>query len=313
MKKTLVAVAALAAFSGAYAQATISGVVDVAMTVNGTDSTLGAGPNGGSEFTVGVSEDLGNGLKATGAITLITNIVGTTTVATANDATGGAAGTAAAVNMYNSHVGLSGEFGSIKLGSQFSPVFFVSAIGDATGRWNSAGEANPSELQNGQSLTYTSPSISGVSLSFQRQLGEATVAPAGAAQTGGGTAQAYSLTYSVGGFNAAYGNSTDVDNGDTTIFAANYDFGVAKVNYANLTSTHAGAGVAASRTGNQIGVSVPFGALTIGGQFSSNGADQTATSYFANYAVSKRTLAYLSSNTAATGAVTTSVGLKHAF
>ena len=52
MKKTLVAVAALAAVFGAQAQATISGRVDVALTVDGTDSTLGAGPNGGSEITV---------------------------------------------------------------------------------------------------------------------------------------------------------------------------------------------------------------------------------------------------------------------
>jgi len=294
MKKTLVAVAALAAFSGAYAEATISGVVDVAMTVNGTDSTLGNGPNGGSEFTVAAKEDLGNGLSATGAITLITGIVGTGDPA---------------VNTYNSHVGLSGEFGSIKFGSQFSPVFLAGTVGDATGRWNSLGLANPSELQNGQSLTYTSPSISGVTFSFQRQLGTDGTAPSGYIQTGGGAAQAYSLTYSTGGFNIAYANGTDATNGDTTYVGASYDFGMAKVTYGNLTTSYGGA----DATGNQIGVSVPFGALTVGAQFSSNGDDETATSYFANYAVSKRTMAYLSSNTATSGAVTTSVGLKHAF
>ena len=293
MKKTLVAVAALAAVFGAQAQATISGVVDVAMTVNGTDSTLGAGPNGGSEFTVAAKEDLGNGLSATGAITLITNIVNMD---------------AAAVNMYNSHVGLAGEFGSVKLGQQFSPVFLASTIGDVTGRWNSAGLATPGELQNGQSLTYTSPSISGVSLSFQRQLGTDGGANDGFIQTGVGAAQAYSLTYSAGAFNAAYANSTDATNGDTTLFALSYDFGMAKVNYQNLTTT-----VGGDAKGNQIGISVPFGALTVGAQFSSNGDNESATSYVANYAVSKRTLAYLSSNTAASGAVTTSVGLKHAF
>jgi hypothetical protein len=259
---------------------------------------LGAGPNGGSEFTVAATEDLGNGLKATGAVTVITNIVNATNTLASP-----------AVNMYNSHVGLSGEFGSIKLGSQFSPVFMVGTVGDATGRWNSLGLANPSELQNGQSLTYTSPSFSGVTLSFQRQLGTDGTAPSGFIQTGGGAAQAYSLTYSTGGFNAAYGNSTDATEGDTTIFAANYDFGVAKLTYANLTTSYGGT----DATGNQIGVSVPFGALTVGAQFSSNGDDESATSYFANYSVSKRTMVYLSSNTATTGAVTTSVGLKHDF
>jgi hypothetical protein len=302
MKKTLVAVAALVA-TGAFAQVTISGLVDVAVTVNGTDSTLGAGPNGGSEFTLGVTEDMGNGLKAHGGITLITNIVGTGIPAT------GATGDEQAVNMYNSFVGLSGDFGSLKLGSQWSPVFLVSTIGDATGRWNSSGLANPNELQNGQSLTYTSPSMAGVSLSFQRQLGVAATAPSGWIQTGGGTAQSYSLTYSAGAFNIAYGNSTDADNGDTTIFAANYDFGAAKITYANLTTDYTGT----AATGNQIGISAPFGALTVGAQFSSNGDSETASSYFANYAVSKRTMAYLSSRTATTGTVTTQVGLRHAF
>jgi hypothetical protein len=50
MKKTLVAVAALAAFSGAYAQVTISGVVEAAVTIDGTDSTIGNGFNGGYIF-----------------------------------------------------------------------------------------------------------------------------------------------------------------------------------------------------------------------------------------------------------------------
>jgi hypothetical protein len=162
-------------------------------------------------------------------------------------------------------------------------------------------------------VTYTSPSISGVTLSFQRQLGTDGLAPAGAAQTGGGAAQSYSLTYSNAGFSGAYASSTDATNGDSTIFALSYDFGVAKVNYANLTSTHDALGAAAERTGNQIGVSVPLGALTLGAQFSTNGDNESASSYIANYAISKRTLAYLSSNTAAAGAVTTQVGLKHAF
>lgn len=309
MKKTLVAVAALVA-TGAFAQVTISGLVDVAVTVNGTDSTLGAGPNGGSEFTLGVTEDMGNGLKAHGGITLITNITGTGIQTIVTDGSGtDPVSPSQAVNMYNSFVGLSGDFGSLKLGSQWSPVFLVSTIGDATGRWNSSGLANPNELQNGQSLTYTSPSMSGVSLSFQRQLGVAATAPSGWIQTGGGTAQSYSLTYSAGAFNIAYGNSTDADNGDTTIFAANYDFGAAKITYANLTTDYTGT----AATGNQIGISAPFGALTVGAQFSSNGDSETASSYFANYAVSKRTMAYLSSNTATTGTVTTQVGLRHAF
>jgi predicted porin len=72
--RTLVAVAAFAAITGAHAQVTISGLLDAAVTIDGTNSTLGAGPNGGSEFTLGLNEDLGNGLKAIGAFTIIGDV-----------------------------------------------------------------------------------------------------------------------------------------------------------------------------------------------------------------------------------------------
>ena len=289
MKKTLVAVAALAAFSGAYAQATISGVIDYAITVDGTASVLGFGPNGGNEFTVASSEDLGNGLKASGAVTLIN--------------TGGDV----PFQTYNSFIGVDGGFGSIKLGSQWSPMFFASTISDPLGRWGGANLANPGQLQNDKSLTYTSPAIAGVTVQIQQQLGGADyAAPASAWLNTGTEATAYSITYSNSGFNAAYASNSD-QGVTATLIAASYDFGVASVHYGNLNDDGAKA--------NSIGVVVPFGALAVKLSASSNDADEKSTSLQLTYSLGKKTMAYLTQATDGHDSTKsgTTIGLKHAF
>jgi len=305
MKKTLVAVAALAAVAGAHAEATISGVLDAAVTVSGSTATLGSGPNGGSEITAAVKEDLGGGVSAMGSISLISAM------------TSNAASTA---TIYNSFVGFGGDFGSIKLGSQTSPIFNVSTISDVTGRWNSGGLANPSELWNAQSITYTSPSISGVTLGYQRQLGATTNDSDATNNTGGGTAEAFSIQFATGGFSAGYGYSSDTANGSSSLFAASYDFGVAKVTYGALMTDVISIGT--NVTSNQIGVSIPVGAATLFGQFSADSASNSAQSYGVMYALSKRTMLY-ADNTYNVGTVanartpdgttTFRLGVKHAF
>jgi len=79
MKKTLVAVAALAVASAAMADATISGVIDQAYysaksTTSAGLSTqskgIGAQNNGTSEFTIAGSEDLDGGMKASYAFNM---------------------------------------------------------------------------------------------------------------------------------------------------------------------------------------------------------------------------------------------------
>jgi hypothetical protein len=213
---------------------------------------------------------------------------------------------------------LSGEFGSVKLGSQWSPIFLASTISDATGRWGSANLANPAELQTANSITYASPSISGFSLSFQRELGEAGTPAAGNAaflNTGSGTTQSYSLNYSAGGFTAAYatGTNASTDGGDETkssLFAAKYDFGMAAVHYGNLTTDAAANGT--NVKSNSIGVSAPIGALTLSAIYSSDGTDN-AQNYQGVYALSKRTVMYINNGKTGDASAVTSVGIKHAF
>ena len=246
---------------------------------------MGFGPNGGNEFTVASSEDLGNGLKASGAVTVIST------------------GAAVPFQTYNSYIGVDGGFGSVKLGSQWSPMFFASTISDPLGRWGSVNLTNPAQLQNDKSVTYTSPAIAGVTVQIQQQLGGADYeAPASAWLNTGVEATAYSITYSNSGFNAAYASSSD-QGATATLIAASYDFGMASVHYGNLNDDGAKA--------NSIGVVVPFGALAVKLSASSNDADESNTSLQLTYALGKKTMAYLTQANAATS--TTTVGLKHAF
>jgi len=260
-------------------------VIDYAITVDGTDSTLGFGPNGGNEFTVASSEDLGNGLKASGAVTIINT-----------------ASAADPFETYNSYIGLEGGFGSIKLGSQWSPMFFASTISDPLGRWGSVNLTNPAQLQNDKSVTYTSPAIAGVTVQIQSQLTGGTAAPTSAWLNTGTEATAYSITYSNSGFNAAYASNSD-QSVDTTLIAASYDFGMASVHYGNLDANGA--------KSSSIGVSVPFGAMAIKVAASSGANSTSATDLQLTYALGKKTMAYLTQTD--NGTTATSVGLKHAF
>ncbi len=276
MKKTLVAVAALVA-TGAFAQVSITGVMESTYNLSGAKKGMTTGANGGSEFRLGGSEDLGNGLKADFSYAFVQNH---------NNG-----GTTAAIVNYNSFVGLSGEFGSVKIGQQFSPLFFATTANDAAG-----GAANSGNLANGggqvaNTLTYTSPTIAGINVSLQ-----------GNNETSQSTG--YSVSYAIGAFSASYGSNTTGTAKAINGIGANYDFGMAKLFVSTLTQSGA-------KTATGYGISVPFGAATL---IASSSTQGTADNYtvMAKYALSKRTGVYYQ-NASASKAATNSVGISHAF
>lgn len=120
MKKTLIAVAALAA-TGAFAQnVTVSGTMDATYRSGKTETAAGVATNtnkigkdgiGTTGFTLSGNEDLGGGMKA--VFLVETNFDGTDT-ANQNSVLNG--------QMF---VGLEGGFGSIKLGAPNSPSLTV--------------------------------------------------------------------------------------------------------------------------------------------------------------------------------------------
>jgi predicted porin len=260
--------------------------------LSGTAKGMTTGFNGGSEFRLGGSEDLGNGLKADFSWAFVQNHNNGAAYSPAT--VGGAYGTTAgAVTSYNSFVGLSGDFGSLKLGQQWAPLTLVTFGNDAAGGIATSGNLSNSVVQVPNSITYATPTIAGVTLTAQAD----SVA---ANQTTG-----YSLTYGIGAFNAGYGYSlTQGGTKSLNAIGASYDFGMAKLFVSSLTQSGAD-----SATG--YGVSIPFGAATFIGSGSTKG---TADNYtlIAKYALSKRTGVYFQ-NASASKAVTNSVGVSHAF
>jgi len=311
MKKTLVAVAALMVATGAMADVTITGVMEAAVAKTSTGTSFGSGTNGGSEFTLGVSEDLGNGLKAFGQTTVIntasnpdvayTGVASTAGSSSAtNTATGGTFGS------YQNWIGLSGDFGSVKLGSQWSNTFLTSITGDVMGRAALTNQLfGGAQGQIANSVNYTSPSMSGLTVNYQKAL-DTTVA---AEQY-----SSYSVGYSNGSFNAGFASGSLGTGTKTTenILVANYNFGVATLYVGTRTTT---ASNTASTSGTSYGVSVPFGATTVSvgmGNASSNISNYQA---MLNYDFSKKTRVYIhtANGTTAANPVTSQVGIRHNF
>jgi hypothetical protein len=310
MKKTLVAVAALVA-TGAFAQVTITGVMEASVAKTSTGTSFGGGTNGGNEFTLGVSEDLGSGLKAFGQTTVITTAndpdiayVGVQSTAGSSAAT--ATSSASTFGSYQNWVGLSGDFGSVKLGQFWSNTFMTSITGDVMAR-----QAFSNQLHGGaqgqiaNAINYTSPTISGLTVNYQKALNNAVALQ---------QYSSYSVGYANGPFNASFASGTLGTTVKTkeNILAANYNLGMATVYLG--TSTTSGTSIT-STSGTSYGVAVPFGAATV--SLGMGNASSSISNYQAllNYDFSKKTRVYLATanGTTAANPVTTQAGIRHNF
>ena len=159
MKKTLLAVAVAAALpTAAFAEVTLYGVADMAVVRStGVDyqlSSNGGGNNGNSRLGVKGVEDLGGGLKASfnfeQGVDLDTGATDSTTWQRA------------------AWVGLSGAFGSVRLGRSLSPSFYGVAAWELTGTANYSvtygtfGSAG-GNTRNSSEIAYTTPNMGGFS------------------------------------------------------------------------------------------------------------------------------------------------------
>jgi predicted porin len=169
-------------------------VFETAISNDGKKTSLVSGNNATSEVSVGVSEDLGNGLKAIASTTICFNAnTGSNNNGLCGAPTAGAA-TLTASPVYNQYVGLKSEdFGTLKIGQQFSNTFFASAAGDVFGRGLGGSPVGAAHAQIANSVNYTSPSISGVSVSYQQSLESAAK-----------TYTSYAINYSNGALSAGF-------------------------------------------------------------------------------------------------------------
>jgi len=197
MKKSLIALAALAAVTAASAQSTVTvrGNIDVGVTssnVNGVKlTTLHSGLASTSKLIIEGTEDLGGGLKArfyteTGlaATTHLGSSVSSVNTTASNDVI--SERTSTAIGDRGIFVGVMGGFGEINMGripaqtGSFS--IGMAGVQNAFANAVGAGSAHPgqnsdalltsqSEGRQNNSILYTTPNMSGITAKIQHSLG----------------------------------------------------------------------------------------------------------------------------------------------
>ncbi|MDR7308207.1 porin [Rhodoferax saidenbachensis] len=303
MKKTLIALAVLAASGASFAQATISGnvtsgyrastAVTTAAGVSTSSDSSGLGLDTAELFFT-ANEDLGGGLKATAVLSF-------DTVARA-----GVAGGDTSLTLANA------SWGALALKSVKGADYLSGGIA------NVGGVGFDGKIFSGKtysdSISYTSPSFSGFTIGLSHAensvntvtTGQGLGVGAAGAPTGRDSQRSSGISgaYAAGPLAANLGYTTydqkgtealDPSNSDSKVYAsAAYDFGVFKL----------GAGVEArklvkgTRNDALIGAALPLGAFTLNATFASRAfndnnaaTDGTKTGYGlgAAYALSKRT------------------------
>ena len=296
MKKTLIALAVLAASTASMAQVTLYGVADLAVGGLSTGKS-GVGfandkfqaianntmNNGSSRFGMRGTEDLGGGLKAGFNFEAAVNL--------ANGATDANTFQRAA------NMSLAGGFGTLTAGRFLTASFYSIAAWELTGAANYSAYANQFGYgvasRDTAGVKYDTPAMGGLKASL-------AFVPEGNAVYGTALAPKgkydLSVGYGAGPLVAslAYGK-IDAGN-ESTVVGGSYDFGMVKV-AASYTTAKNSAGVAQTE-GYSLGASLPMGPWTFTADMAqdtiSRAANSTDTNFVleAKYALSKRTFVY---------------------
>ena len=344
MKKSLLAVALLGTFGVACAQSsvTVYGTLDAGVgytngaNAKGTDTSLQSGQEQYSRFGFKGSEDLGGGLKALFVLEQAISINNGTTLDTTPGQT-----TANSSFSSQAYVGLGGDFGTVKLGRQFTPLYeaygsidpfkngFAANINTFFGT-DATNTSNYERMSN--AVNYSTPDNS-TGLKATVAYGFGGVAGDTSAQSQVGA----SLSYLNGPLTIAYAyhqanNDTITAKGETfktNFIGAAYDFGVVKLHAAFDQNQQ----TSAFKTNDYlVGLTVPFGANTVFADYtrknnkvaSQTDADQYAIGY--TYSLSKRTnlytaysyvknqnLSLINTEVAGNAVSTLQIGLNHSF
>jgi len=277
MKKTLIALAAVAVTGAAFAQnVTMYGVADAGIAkVTGVSTAFnssGTMSNGTSRWGIRGTEDLGGGLKAgfnfEQGVSLANGDL--------SKAGGGEFGRAA-------YMTLGGGFGEVRLGRTLNPSFFAAAAWELTGTANYSAVTGQfgsvlGGIRNSNQIAYTTPSFSGVT---------ATLGYIPKANNEGNAKVDFNAIYRDGPLVASLGYNK-VQNAEKNVHVgASYDFGAVKVAGAIIDP-------AGDAKGFSIGATVPMGAVTLTADIARDTESKQTTSLLeAKYALSKRTFTYV--------------------
>lgn len=309
MKKSLIALAVLAASGAAMAQSSVTmyGVADLSLAKsNGVSAQMsgnGVMNNGNSRLGVRGVEDLGGGLKA--SFNFEQGINAETGATDAN------------TFQRNAYLALSGGFGKFQMGRALNPSFWGVAAWELTGTANYSAVANQFGFAGGPSrnnsmFMYTTPNMGGFS---------GTLGYVAKPDNGGNAKVDANLTYANGPLAVAlsYFKVKGTDKG--LALGAAYDFGMFKL-AASLQDAPG------ASKGFTLGGTVPVGpvALTLDiARENGTGMKNTDVLVEAKYALSKRTFTYAAyykdgdSNGAAAGGYKTGaknhlgLGIRHNF
>ncbi len=304
MKKALVSIAVMTVAGAASAQSSVTlyGRIDASLASQKTEvggvttvdpgAQIRSGAHTGSRWGLKGSEDLGGGLKVNFQLEQGFNID---------------TGTASSARQFHRQawVGLSGDFGALQIGRQYSTIDNLYTEHDALGMsgYSAANYAfgagtyvDSSRIDN--AVYYSTPSFGGFSAAALWAPGENKNGAAGTLKSLTGL----QAMYVQGALNvgAAWESQRFNALADTTAWelGTSYDFGVAKL-YAQLEGAKNDA-TNSKDSGYQIGVKIPFGAPTLAVSYARENLKtagtkvSTASAYtlMAQYPLSKRTYVY---------------------
>ena len=293
MKKTLVALAAIAVTGGAFAQATMTGSLGfgysqtaLAGAAGGTGAITSGFGKDDSSLYFGVSEALDGGIKIAGSLGIGTGVSG------------------AATTGQDVYLKLSGGFGDVQIGSVRGSSYLSGGVAGAGAAKNSGldGTVLPGRTAR-DSISWSFPVADGLKASVNAEEDDVAIGTGTAGDAQRRTT--YSLTYAAGALTVT-GGYRDYDAKGTgtseTLYAsrmtaaASYDMGVAKIGFGveNYTNVYGN-----TRNNSLFGVNIPLGALSIGAQLATNTTAGSATAannqtlnaalLAASYSLSKRT------------------------
>jgi len=318
MKKSLIALAVLAASGASFAQSsvTIYGLADVwfgSVKTNdgsGTNKSVTQLSSGGvntSRWGIKGSEDLGGGLKANFKLEQGFNI---------DTGTSGSSDGQTATQTFSreSYVGLSGGFGEVRLGKTWDAYDDVSGASDAMFDANALAPMkyvfkSTNYLSNpANQVYYATPTFGGFAGAVSYALAEDPRDGSSTAANAKVSVSAFNVTYGAGpvaaqlGYQVQHSNVNGQDDQKFTRLGGSYDFGVVvgKLTYGHVSNVGYVQGSDAREY--QIGVDYPVtSALTLSASYAksdddnSNGVfEQKRKAYGigAAYTLSKRTFLY---------------------
>jgi predicted porin len=310
MKKTLVALAAFVTVGAAFAQSSVTLYGRIDASIASQQTKLGsvttadkgiqvrAGAHTGNRWGLKGSEDLGGGLKANFQLEQGFSV---------DD------GEASSTKQFHrvAKVGLSGGFGSLDVGRQYSPIdnlygqhdaFGYSGYGAMNYAFNAGGYADSGRINN--SVFYMTPNMGGFSGGIMWAPGENKVPGV----TSAGRLVGLQAIYGNGPLNigGAYESAKATGGAPTTTawdLGASYDIGAAKLfgQLEGAKNKSAAVGAASKDQGFQIGAVIPLGAPSLMVSYARENTDNSAGvkvstasafSLMAQYPLSKRTYVY---------------------